>query len=88
VDDFSSKVDLPRSLETVETIDANHMQMARCGDRADPRYRAIVGVLQQFMHRLVLDGNGTGLQETPAMAPGVEASAAEMGGGIDGVLTS
>ncbi|KAK4244388.1 putative kinesin light chain [Corynascus novoguineensis] len=50
VDDFSSKLDLPRSIETVESIDANHMQMARCTDRADPQYRAIVGVLQQFIH--------------------------------------
>lgn len=25
VDDFSSKLDLPRTLETVESIDANHM---------------------------------------------------------------
>ncbi|RYP33538.1 hypothetical protein DL767_004713 [Monosporascus sp. MG133] len=49
VDDFSSKLDLPRPLETVESIDANHMQMARCGDRADPRYRAIVDVLHQFI---------------------------------------
>ncbi|KAF2471354.1 uncharacterized protein BDR25DRAFT_26099 [Lindgomyces ingoldianus] len=29
VDDFSSKLDLPRALETVESINANHMQMAR-----------------------------------------------------------
>jgi hypothetical protein len=49
VDDFSSKLDLPRTLETVESIDANHMEMARCHDRADPRYRAILGVLKQFM---------------------------------------
>jgi tetratricopeptide (TPR) repeat protein len=54
VDDFSSKLDLPRTLETVETIDANHMEMARCHDRADPRYRAILGVLKQFMGSDVL----------------------------------
>jgi hypothetical protein len=64
------------------------MQIARCGDRTDPQYRAIVGVLQQFIRRMVLDGNGTGLQEMPAIASGVEASVAETGGGIDGALTS
>ncbi|KAK4248963.1 putative kinesin light chain [Corynascus novoguineensis] len=61
VDDFSSKLDLPRSLETVESIDADHMQMARCCDRADPQYRVIVGVLQQFMQRMTQDE--TRLQE-------------------------
>ena len=35
VNDFSSKLDLPRGLETVETIDANHMQMARCSSKDD-----------------------------------------------------
>ncbi len=64
------------------------MQMARCGDRADPKYKAIVGVLQQFIHRMVLDGNGTGLQEMPATTSSVEARVAELGGGIDGALTS
>ncbi|KAJ4406473.1 hypothetical protein N0V82_010123 [Gnomoniopsis sp. IMI 355080] len=49
VDDYSSKLDLPQSVETVESIDANHMQMARCKGKDDPRYGAIVGVLKQFM---------------------------------------
>ncbi|KAK4249589.1 putative kinesin light chain [Corynascus novoguineensis] len=88
VDDFSSKLDLPRSLETVESIDANHMQIARCGDRADPRYRAIVGVLQQFIHRMVLDGNETKLKEVSPIASGAVASVAEPGGGFDRSLTS
>lgn len=87
MDDFSSKLDLPRSLETVESIDANHMQMARCGDRSDPRYRAIVGVLQQFIHPTVLDGNGR-LQEVSSTASRVDASIAEIGGGFDGTSTS
>ena len=64
------------------------MQMARCGDRADPQYRAIVGVLQQFMHYIVLDENGTRPQEEPSIASRVEASIAEMGGGSDRALTS
>ncbi|KAF7506253.1 hypothetical protein GJ744_012061 [Endocarpon pusillum] len=34
MDDFSSKLDLPQALETVESIDANHMQMARYSSRA------------------------------------------------------
>jgi hypothetical protein len=46
VDDFSSKLDLPRGLETVESIDANHMQMARYSSRDDQGYRAISGVLK------------------------------------------
>jgi hypothetical protein len=37
------------SIETVESIDANHMQMARCNDRSDPSYRAIHGVLDKFL---------------------------------------
>ncbi|KAK3986214.1 hypothetical protein QBC44DRAFT_333822 [Cladorrhinum sp. PSN332] len=88
VDDFSSKLDLPRSLETVESIDANHMEMARCRDKADPQYRAIVGVLQQFIQRMVLDENGTRLRDIPSRESGVEASMAEIGGEIHGVLTS
>jgi len=86
VDDFSSKLDLPRSLETVESIDANHMQMARCGDREDPRYRAIVGVLQQFINSTVLGGNGTKLKEVSSTASRVEASVPRTGDGFDGTI--
>lgn len=50
VDNFSSKLGLP-ILETVESIDANHMQMAKCKDRSDESYRCIVGVLKQFLKR-------------------------------------
>lgn len=46
MDDFSSKLDLPRALETVESIDANHMQMVRYSSREDYGYRAICGVLK------------------------------------------
>jgi hypothetical protein len=42
---------LHKELETVETIDANHMQMARCRSKADARYRAIAGVLKQFVRK-------------------------------------
>lgn len=49
MDNFSSKLDLPM-LETVESIDANHMQMARCKDRSDESYRFIVGVLKQSLN--------------------------------------
>lgn len=51
VDDFSSKLDLPRALETVESIDANHMQMARYSRRDDQGYRAISGVLKAFVRQ-------------------------------------
>ncbi|KAK6611208.1 beta transducin-like protein HET-E4s [Botrytis cinerea] len=47
VNDFSSKLDLPQIFETVESIDANHIEIAKCCDRTEPQYRAILGVLQQ-----------------------------------------
>jgi hypothetical protein len=49
VDDFSSKLDLPRAIETVESVDADHMQMARCRSRDDAQYRAVMGVLKRFV---------------------------------------
>ena len=49
MDNFSSKLDLASEQETVETIDANHMEMARCSSRDDARYRQICGVLAQFI---------------------------------------
>ena len=49
VDDFSSKIGLPGVLETPESIDANHMQMVKCKNRSDESYRAIAGVLKQFL---------------------------------------
>ena len=67
MDDFSSKLDLAEELETVESIDANHMQMARCRDRSDPQYRAIVGMLRRLLRSLTLGGNGR-LQEMPLAA--------------------
>ncbi|KAG9234444.1 NACHT domain-containing protein [Amylocarpus encephaloides] len=49
VDNFSSKLDLAREQETVETIDANHMKMARCSGKDDTRYRQVYGVLKHFI---------------------------------------
>jgi hypothetical protein len=65
VDDFSSKLDLPRTLETVESIDANHIEMTRCHDRSDPRYRALLGVLKRFMRSDTL-GIDIGPQDKPS----------------------
>lgn len=45
---MSSKADLPRSMETVESIDADHMQMVKCGSKSDTSYRAIRGVIKKF----------------------------------------
>ena len=56
VSDFSSKLGLP-TIERVESIDANHMQMARCRDRSDDSYRFIAGVLKQFLKNADLDKN-------------------------------
>ncbi|MCJ1307313.1 hypothetical protein MMC25_000959 [Agyrium rufum] len=68
VDDFSSKLDLPRPLETVESIDANHMQMVRCIDRTDPRYRAISGVLKQFLRGGLVDREGDRIEGISSLA--------------------
>jgi hypothetical protein len=51
VDDFSSKLELPRALDTVENINTNHMQMARYSSRDDQGYRAISGVLKAFVQQ-------------------------------------
>ena len=59
VDDFSSKVDLPATLETVETIDANHMQMAKYRSKDDSGYRAISGVLKGFVRKELKQANIT-----------------------------
>ncbi|KAF2174575.1 hypothetical protein K469DRAFT_614070, partial [Zopfia rhizophila CBS 207.26] len=53
VDDFSSKLGLPRTLEAVETIDANHMQMARYSSKDDQGYRAISRILKSFVRQEV-----------------------------------
>ncbi|KAJ3531234.1 hypothetical protein NM208_g8967 [Fusarium decemcellulare] len=46
VDDFSSKLDLPPTIETVETIDANHSQMTKFADKNDAGYCDVSGVLK------------------------------------------
>ncbi|KAF2715541.1 hypothetical protein K504DRAFT_396977 [Pleomassaria siparia CBS 279.74] len=52
VDDFSSKLDYLDKLETVESIDANHMQMVRYSSKDDQGYRAISGILRSFVRRM------------------------------------
>ncbi|KAL9004632.1 MAG: hypothetical protein Q9188_002558 [Gyalolechia gomerana] len=54
VSDFSSKLGLPK-LETIESIDANHTQMARCMDRSDESYRFVAGVAKQFLKNASLN---------------------------------
>ena len=54
--DFSSKLGLPK-IEIIESIDANHMQIAQCKDRSDESYRFIVGVLKQFLKNTNLNTN-------------------------------
>jgi hypothetical protein len=51
VDDFSSKLDLPRELETVESIDANHSQMTKFCNEDDSGYRAISAVIKSFIRK-------------------------------------
>ena len=59
VDDFSSKLDLPQALETVETIGADHMRMAKYSSKDDEGYRAIAGVLKAYI------GKDLKSQQTP-----------------------
>ncbi|KFY17491.1 hypothetical protein V492_00633, partial [Pseudogymnoascus sp. VKM F-4246] len=68
VDNFSSKLDFAREKETVETIDANHMEMARCSSRDDACYRQICGVLKQFI-RTGLSSRETNLADTKDRSP-------------------
>ncbi|KAK7210889.1 hypothetical protein V2G26_018067 [Clonostachys chloroleuca] len=60
VDDFSSKMDLHRGLETVQSVDADHRQIAKCSNKEDPRYRAILGVLKKFASEEIDCLNGEG----------------------------
>ena len=72
VSDFSSKLDLPESLETVESIDANHVQMAKCRSRADPQYRVISKVLKQFMRMGLQHGYETRVRSPSPVASSTE----------------
>ena len=80
VSDYSSKLDLPRQLETVETIDANHMQMARCGDRLDHRYRAISGVIKQFLRNGLLEAEFSRIHLSMPQGLNSQGSQEEIGG--------
>jgi len=88
VDDYSSKLDLPRPLETVESIDANHMQMARCRNKDDPQYRDILGVIKQFLRTGVLDRDGSVLQGLPLRTTLVGTRMAETVGELSGSASS
>ena len=57
VDDFSSRIGLPSVLETPESMDTNHIQMAKCENRLDESYRATAGVLKQFLKGRYLDAD-------------------------------
>ncbi|OAF98490.1 uncharacterized protein CC84DRAFT_520216 [Paraphaeosphaeria sporulosa] len=49
MNDFSSKLDFPQTLETVESINVDHMQMARYSSRDDEGYRAILSVFRGYI---------------------------------------
>jgi hypothetical protein len=68
VDDFSSRLDL-QPFETVESIDADHMHMARCIDKTDEQYRKIAGVLKLFMRKEVPTGDKALSQVSVPIAP-------------------
>ncbi|KAL8699698.1 MAG: hypothetical protein Q9201_005860 [Fulgogasparrea decipioides] len=73
VSDSSSKLGLPK-IETIESIDANHMQMARCQDRSNESYRFIAGVLKQFLKNANLNTDSP-LRPVTQMQPGATLSA-------------
>ncbi|KAI0145536.1 hypothetical protein GGR57DRAFT_506731 [Xylariaceae sp. FL1272] len=68
VDDYSSKVGLASPFEIVESVDANHMEMARCRSKTAPQYRAIVGVLKQFMRNRTASGDESRTQRSDTAA--------------------
>lgn len=47
VEDDSSKMD--SSYKTVQTIDANHMEMAQYENRDDDGYNKVLGALKMFL---------------------------------------
>jgi hypothetical protein len=64
------------------------MQMARCSDRMDPRYRAISGVLKQFLRNGVREREGDRVEGMSLAPSHVEtqraANAGEVSGGPSG----
>jgi hypothetical protein len=48
VDDYSSKLDFPSGVETVETIHGDHRQMAKFASKEDQGYRAIASILTRL----------------------------------------
>ncbi|KAI8966751.1 TPR-like protein [Daldinia sp. FL1419] len=49
VPDFSSKVGISEAFEVVETLDADHMQMARCTRPTDQLYSSLLKIIKQFV---------------------------------------
>lgn len=84
MDDFSSKLDLTQSLETVESIDANHTQMCRCEDKMDARYRAISGVLKQSLRSGLLNVDTHGSRLITTLRSDVQVQQEVAGGGVGG----
>lgn len=58
-------------METVESIDADHRQMARCKSRSDSPYRAIFGVLKMFIPADAPSGDGLISQASKLSSGGV-----------------
>lgn len=65
VPDFSSKVELPPAQETVETMDANHMEMTKFSKRDDAGYRDVSGVLEKWTNELLLKAQQVDSVEAP-----------------------
>lgn len=58
VEDYSSKME--SSYETVQTIDANHVEMARYGTRDDDGYNKVHGALRIILEKLETGEDGVG----------------------------
>ncbi|KAH7153371.1 hypothetical protein EDB81DRAFT_687534 [Dactylonectria macrodidyma] len=75
VDDHSSRLGLPRAIETVESIDADHGQMTKFARKEDPGYRAIFGVVKQFIRshsQIEVSGSASLFSTTPVVGQQIE----------------
>jgi hypothetical protein len=60
VDDYSSKLDFPSGIETVETIRGDHRQMAKFISKEDQGYRAIASILARLLKNMPLESSALG----------------------------
>lgn len=57
------------NMETVERIDADHRQMAKCPSRSCPQYQAILGVLKAVVRAVPPGGDALTLHIPGSLLP-------------------